>query len=46
LLYKLADNKDAVKDIVDAVYPIFYRLPENLRNELQKILGRHGYSIG
>ena len=45
LLFKLADNRDAAKEVASAVNDNFEMMPENVRNELQKILEKYGYSI-
>jgi hypothetical protein len=41
LLLKVADNKDAAWSVADAVASNFDKLPENVRNELKKKLGKH-----
>ncbi len=45
LLFKLADDKDSAGDVAYAVAFNFDKLPENVRNELQKRLAKHGYNI-
>jgi hypothetical protein len=38
LLFKLAENKDTAKGVASAVAHYFYKLLENVRNELQSHL--------